>query len=70
MLGGFGACVGLYALGWLGIGRAAGIDPYHLGGFTPVVWGLVMSIAACVAGSLLSKPPPGDLVDFYFKRRG
>ncbi len=68
MLGGFGACVGLYALGWLGVGRESGIDPYLLGGFNPIVWGLVMSVAACVMGSFLSKPPPRDLVDFYFAR--
>ncbi len=67
MLGGFGAGFGLYVLGWLGVGGTSGIDPYHLGGFTPVVWGLVASVMGSVVGSLVTPPPPKELVDFYFK---
>jgi SSS family solute:Na+ symporter/sodium/pantothenate symporter len=66
MVGGFGLFITLYVLGWIGwLDRPDGMTP-HPGGVLPLVWGLGGSIVGCVAGSLLTRPPPRDLVEKFF----
>ena len=63
MLGGLAVYLSLAVAGWVTLG---GVQPYQLGGFLPVVWGLLASIFGCVAGSLSGPPAPEHLVRRYF----
>jgi Na+/pantothenate symporter len=62
IIGGCGACFGLYVTSWLSDVSS------NFGGFLPVIWGLGTSIVACIVGSLLSAKPAEELVIKYFKR--
>jgi len=68
IVAGFSTCFGLYVLGWLGAFSLPDDVTPHPAGVLPVIWGLAASIAATIVGSLLSRPPPEDLVTLYFKR--
>lgn len=63
ILGGSATLIGLYAVNWV-VHRSVG--PFNLAGILPAVWGLVVSFAAGVVGSWLSRPPSRDRIRFYF----
>ncbi len=73
LVSGFGVVVGLYVLGWLGVGKAGktgpaakDIAPVYLLDLDPIFWGLVVSFVLAIAVSLLTEPPPDKHVDKYF----
>jgi SSS family solute:Na+ symporter/sodium/pantothenate symporter len=73
LVSGFVTVVGLYVLGWLGIGKegktgpaAKDIAPVYFLDFDPILWGLVVSFVLAVLVSLLTAPPPDKHVDKYF----
>jgi Na+/pantothenate symporter len=73
LVSGFGTVVGLYVLGWLGVGKAGktgpaaqDIAPVYLLDLDPIFWGLVVSFALAIIVSLLTAPPPDKHVDKYF----
>ena len=41
-------------------------DPYQLLGLDPIIWGLAVSAIACVLVSLVTSPPPAELVSRLF----
>jgi Na+/pantothenate symporter len=66
ILAGFLTIVGLYGVNWV---LAASVGPYNFAGVLPAVWGLLVSAAAGVVVSLLTRPPRRELVDLYFSAR-
>lgn len=70
MLGGAATSLVLLSIGLLtsdpGFGTPARFRSYYLLGCEPIVWGLLVSLVAGVAGSLLSTPPPPKLVAQLF----
>jgi SSS family solute:Na+ symporter/sodium/pantothenate symporter len=62
---------GRLGLGWLfgsnpEIGASGSFRPYYLLGFDPCVWGLAMSLAAGLIGSLATSPPDPARVSLLF----
>lgn len=49
-----------------GIGLASAVRPYYLLSLDPVVWGLAASAIAGVGVSLITTPPPAELVSSFF----
>jgi sodium/pantothenate symporter len=49
-----------------GMGPGSGFDPYYLLGLDPCVWGLLTSLAAGLAVSLLTRPPDAARVALLF----
>jgi sodium/pantothenate symporter len=76
MLAGSATMLALFATGWTlswrgfdpMIGPATAFRPYYLLGLEPIVWGLVVSLAAGVGVSLVSSPPGPELVSRLFDR--
>jgi SSS family solute:Na+ symporter/sodium/pantothenate symporter len=73
MLSGFLSVMGLYVLGWLGVGKAGltgpaaeDFAPVYLLGLDPLLWGLLASFGLACAVSLATRPPPDKDVDVYF----
>jgi SSS family solute:Na+ symporter/sodium/pantothenate symporter len=73
LVSGFSVVVGLYVLGWIGIGKqdktgpaAKDIAPVYLLSLDPIFWGLVVSFVLAVVVSLFTAPPPDKHVDTYF----
>jgi SSS family solute:Na+ symporter/sodium/pantothenate symporter len=70
MFSGAGIFVTLYVIGFLGIGEQhihlAGLHPYYLFELDPLLWGLSASLVAGIAVSLMSQPPPTELVSRLF----
>jgi sodium/pantothenate symporter len=73
MVAGFVTVVGLYVLGWLGVGKegtagpmADAFAPCYLFGLDPLLYGLAASFGLGVVVSLGTKPPPRADVDRYF----
>jgi Na+/pantothenate symporter len=73
LIGGFATVLGLYGLGWLGVGKAGltgpaakDIAPVYLFGLDPIIHGLVVSFGLGIIVSLLTKPLPASEVDHYF----
>lgn len=55
-------------LGWMpgwGEKRSSAFNPLFVGGFEPLIWGLLAALLLCVGVSLLSRPDP-ELVKKYF----
>jgi sodium/pantothenate symporter len=48
------------------IGAVTGFRPYFLGGFDPLIWGILLSGVMGIGGSLLSEPPEKELVARMF----
>lgn len=74
---GFASVSVLYVLGWLGVGKSTGsgplsdrFAPLHLFGLDPVLYGLAGSFVAGIVVSLLTRPMPEKLVDYYFVEGG
>ncbi len=65
MLCGAAAILSLFVLGPLVEGKPA-FDPYQLLGLDPIVWGLAVSAIAGVTVSLLTAPPPAELISKLF----
>jgi len=63
MLSGFLAHLSLYLVGFL---RGTGFSAYRLYGMDPVVIGLLVSFVVGFVVTLLTAPPPRDLVQKYF----
>lgn len=76
MAAGSATMLGLFAAGWVGslrgfdpmIGPATSFRPYYLLGLEPIVWGLPASLAAGLIVSLLTEPPPPEVVRPLFER--
>jgi SSS family solute:Na+ symporter/sodium/pantothenate symporter len=73
LCGGFATVLGLYVLGWAGIGKAGrtgpaagAFAPVYLGDIDPVLYGLLMSFVLGIVVSLLTRPLPQKHVDRYF----
>ncbi|MGD9721021.1 MAG: sodium:solute symporter [Pirellulales bacterium] len=64
MLAGAGAILTLFIVGTIQGGAA--FQPYQLLGLEPIVWGLAVSAVAGVAVSLVTSPPPEELVSRLF----
>jgi len=64
MLAGFGAHLAMYCTGYFVNGSF--FLPYQLFNFDPVIVGLVSSFTATFVATLLTEPPPEDLVEKYF----
>lgn len=68
MLAGAGTLLCMYVVGTLRIygdqkiGVATDFTPYYLFGLEPIVWGLLVSLIAGVGMSLLTDPPPEELL--------
>jgi SSS family solute:Na+ symporter/sodium/pantothenate symporter len=67
MLGGAATVLTLFTCGPLVEGKNL-FDPYQLLGLDPVVWGLAVSTLLCVSVSLVTSPPPEELVSRLFDR--
>ncbi len=63
MLSGFGAHLSLYLVGFM---QGNGFSPYKPGGVDPIIIGLVTSFVVGFIVTLVTPPPPKDLVDKYF----
>lgn len=63
MFGGFAAYIGLYVAGFLVHGRAT---PIYLLQLDPMVWGVLASLGLGGVVSLMTSPPPADLVRRFF----
>ena len=69
--------LGLFAAGWVltfrgydqGLGPETAFRAYYLAGLEPIVWGLLASIVAGVAVSLVTRPPDERLVSWLFDRQ-
>ncbi|HQU47014.1 MAG: sodium:solute symporter [Planctomycetia bacterium 21-64-5] len=72
MLLGAGTVVVLYVIGFNlpdpMIGQSTRFRPYYLFGLEPIVWGLAASLSSGVIVSLLTAPPPADVVSRLFDR--
>ena len=73
LVSGFGVVVGLYVLGWMGIGKegktgpaAKDIAPVYLLNLDPIFWGLIVSFVLAIGVSLFTAPPPDKHVDKFF----
>jgi SSS family solute:Na+ symporter/sodium/pantothenate symporter len=73
MLGGFSTVMGLYVLGWLGVGKAGvtgpaaeAFAPVYLFGLDPLLWGLLASFGLGYGLSRVTQPLPEKDVDVYF----
>ncbi len=73
MYSGFASVLGLYILGWRGVGKAEqvgvakeGFAPLYLFGIDPLIYGLAISFALGILVSLLTAPMPLEQVDRYF----
>jgi len=64
MLAGFGAHLAMYCGGIVANGSF--FQPYRLFNFDPIIVGLVTSFTATYVVTLLTEPPPADLVKKYF----
>ena len=64
MLAGFGAHLAMYCTGYFV--NDSFFLPYQLFNFDPVIIGLVSSFTATFVATLLTEPPPEDLVKKYF----
>lgn len=51
------------------IGPAGMFRPYYILGVDPIIWGLLASMIGGVAGTLMSPPPPAELVKRFFDVR-
>jgi Na+/pantothenate symporter len=63
MLGGFLAHLGLYVAGFA---MGQGFSPYRVLSMDPIIWGLGISFLGVIVVSLLTAPPPEELVRRYF----
>ena len=78
MLAGSSVCLALYATGWIlafrgydpMIGQVTAFRPYFLLNQEPIVWGLLASLLAGVAVSLLTRPPRAELLAWLFDAAG
>jgi SSS family solute:Na+ symporter/sodium/pantothenate symporter len=52
------------------IGNATSFRPYFLLGLEPIVWGLLSSLVAGIAVSLMTRPPAPELVSRLFDEQG
>lgn len=76
MTTGAGVTLGLYligfALGWQdppfdpGIAEATKLRPYYLGGFQPLIWGVLASAIAGIGVTLATPPPEEKLARAFF----
>ncbi|MEX1230576.1 MAG: sodium:solute symporter [Planctomycetaceae bacterium] len=72
MLGGAATMLALYILGFNdfggdpGFGPAKGLRPYYLANLDPIIWGLGVSLISSVIVSLLTEPPPREVVSPLF----
>jgi SSS family solute:Na+ symporter/sodium/pantothenate symporter len=70
MLAGAGASLALNLAGlflaYKNTGQFAKFTPYALGGFEPLLWGLLVSLVVGIVVSLLTKPPDEQLVSKLF----
>ena len=64
MLAGFGAHLAMYCTGYFV--NDSFFLPYQLFNFDPVIIGLVSSFTATFVATLLTEPPPEDIVEKYF----
>jgi len=65
MLAGFGSHLAMYVAGFLMNGN---FTPYRPLDFDPIIIGLFVSFLTVYAVSLLTPPPPAELVDRYFRK--
>ncbi|HAA50703.1 MAG TPA: hypothetical protein DCE43_13390, partial [Planctomycetaceae bacterium] len=63
MLSGFAAHLSMYLIGFL---NGNGFTPYKLFNMDPIIVGLATSFVVGFAVTLLTPPPPRDLVEKYF----
>jgi SSS family solute:Na+ symporter/sodium/pantothenate symporter len=73
MIGGFVTVMGLYILGWKGIGKegltgpaAQDVAPVYLFGLDPLVYGMLVSLALGIIVSRFTSRSPENHVDRYF----
>jgi SSS family solute:Na+ symporter/sodium/pantothenate symporter len=73
LIGGFVTVLGLYVLGWLGVGKqdvtgpaAESIAPFYLFGLDPIIHGLIVSFGLGLLVSLRTQAPLLGEVDRYF----
>jgi len=70
MISGASTVLGLYVVGFLGIGEqhihVAGFHPYYLLELDPLLWGLSASLLTSVSVSLATEPPPAQLISQLF----
>jgi sodium/pantothenate symporter len=73
MMSGAATLMALYAIGFTQldpmIGQSSGFRPYYLLGIDPIIWGLASSLGCGVAVSLLSSPPPPDVISRLFDEK-
>ena len=65
MLAGFGSHLSMYLIGFIKFGA---FKPYLLWGVNPIIVGLTVSFIAVPIATLITPPPPADLVRKYFYR--
>lgn len=74
MAAGAATIAGLYTAGFLGddplIGQSTQFRPYYVLGLDPIIWGLAASSLSGLSVSLLTSPPPPELVSKLFDRVG
>ncbi len=66
MLAGFAAHLSMYVAGFVIKQR---FEPYRLFNFDPIIVGLFVSFLAVYVVTLMTPPPPEELVNKYFRRR-
>jgi sodium/pantothenate symporter len=67
MLAGFLAHLSMYFLGY--VYNRSFFNPYRLFDFDPIIVGLFVSFATVILVTLITPPPPRDIVEKYFYRK-
>jgi hypothetical protein len=66
MVSGFASHLAMYLVGFL---QGNGFSPYRLMDMDPIIIGLLTSFVVGYGVTILTPPPPRDLVDKYFYTR-
>ncbi|MEZ4703399.1 MAG: hypothetical protein R2834_23920 [Rhodothermales bacterium] len=65
MLGGFGAYLAMYVVGFVATGTT---QPWRPAGLDPLIWGFAASLIGALVATMATPPPPRQVVQTFFGR--